>query len=615
MCGIVGSISNKNISEEYIRSSLLSMNHRGPDSNGFKKFNKTKLGYVFLGHTRLSIIDLSKNGSQPMNDSDSKISITYNGEIYNFDEIKKELYNKGYSFNSNTDTEVIIYAYKEWGIKCVDKFIGMFAFAIYDEIKEKLFIVRDRLGIKPLYYFSKNNEFAFASELKALTELPNFEKNISIKGLSLFTQYQYIPAPFSIYDHTFKLRPGHYIEVSKKGIIDKKYWDAKNYFNDILDFQSEKEILNELEQLIVSSVKYRMVSDVPIGSFLSGGIDSSLVSAIMQNLSSKPIETFSLGFNVRGYNEAKFAKKIANHLGTSHNELYVNPSQALDIIPNLSKFYDEPFADSSAIPTMIVSSLARKKVTVVLSGDGGDELFGGYLRYKFLSKLLSIPKPLKKILSYTLKRVGKDNFRYQKAGSVLSWNTIEDAYASLSNAWYSDDLNKLINFEIFNNQSQSKYYNNGKSIQEQLMFADINLYMVDDILTKVDRASMSTSLESRVPLLDHRIVEFALKLPLHYKIKDGKSKYILRKVLEKYVPNNLYDRPKSGFGIPVKEWLKNDLNNWMRDTLSKEELSKHHYFDIKIIQKMIDDHSKSKYDYHLQLWTILMFQDWYKKYM
>ena len=615
MCGIVGSISNKNISEEYIRSSLLSINHRGPDSNGFKKFNKTKLGYVFLGHTRLSIIDLSKNGSQPMNDSDSKISITYNGEIYNFDEIKKELYKKGYSFNSNTDTEVIIYAYKEWGIKCVDKFIGMFAFAIYDEIKEKLFIVRDRLGIKPLYYFSKNNEFAFASELKALTELPNFEKNISIKGLSLFTQYQYIPAPFSIYDHTFKLRPGHYIEVSKKGIIDKKYWDAKNYFNDILDFQSEKEILNELEQLIVSSVKYRMVSDVPIGSFLSGGIDSSLVSAIMQNLSSKPIETFSLGFNVRGYNEAKFAKKIANHLGTSHNELYVNPSQALDIIPNLSKFYDEPFADSSAIPTMIVSSLARKKVTVVLSGDGGDELFGGYLRYKFLSKLLSIPKPLKKILSYTLKRVGKDNFRYQKAGSVLSWNTIEDAYASLSNAWYSDDLNKLINFEIFNNQSQSKYYNNGKSIQEQLMFADINLYMVDDILTKVDRASMSTSLESRVPLLDHRIVEFALKLPLHYKIKDGKSKYILRKVLEKYVPNNLYDRPKSGFGIPVKEWLKNDLNNWMRDTLSKEELSKHHYFDIKIIQKMIDDHSKSKYDYHLQLWTILMFQDWYNKYM
>ena len=498
MCGIVGSISSKNISEEHIRNSLSSINHRGPDSNGFKKFNNTKLGHVFLGHTRLSIIDLSKNGSQPMNDSDSKISITYNGEIYNFDEIKKELYNKGYSFNSNTDTEVIIYAYKEWGIKCVDKFIGMFAFAIYDELKEKLFIVRDRLGIKPLYYFSNNNEFAFASELKALTELPNFEKNISIKGLSLFTQYQYIPAPFSIYDHTFKLRPGHYIEVSKKGIIDKKYWDAKNYFNDILDFQSEEEILNELEQLIVSSVKYRMVSDVPIGSFLSGGIDSSLVSAIMQKLSSKPIETFSLGFNVRGYNEAKFAKKIANHLGTSHNELYVNPSQALDIIPNLSKFYDEPFADSSAIPTMIVSSLARKKVTVVLSGDGGDELFGGYLRYKFLSKLLSIPKPLKKILSYTLKRVGKDNFRYQKAGSVLSWNTIEDAYASLSNAWYSDDLNKIINFEIFRDQSQSMYYNNGKSIQEQLMFADINLYMVDDILTKVDRASMSTSLESRV---------------------------------------------------------------------------------------------------------------------
>ena len=363
-------------------------------------------------------------------------------------------------------------------------------------------------------------------ELKALTELPNFEKNISIKGLSLFTQYQYIPAPFSIYDHTFKLRPGHYIEVSKKELLIKKYWDAKNYFNDILDFQSEEEILNELEQLIVSSVKYRMVSDVPIGSFLSGGIDSSLVSAIMQKLSSKPIETFSLGFNVRGYNEAKFAKKIANHLGTSHNELYVNPSQALDIIPNLSKFYDEPFADSSAIPTMIVSSLARKKVTVVLSGDGGDELFGGYLRYKFLSKLLSIPKPLKKILSYTLKGVGKDNFRYQKAGSVLSWNTIEDAYASLSNAWYSDDLNKIINFEIFRDQSQSMYYNNGKSIQEQLMFADINLYMVDDILTKVDRASMSTSLESRVPLLDHRIVEFALKLPLQYKIKDGKSKYI-----------------------------------------------------------------------------------------
>ena len=615
MCGIIGSISSKDISEDYIRSSLSSMNHRGPDSNGFKKFTKKRLGHIFLGHTRLSIIDLSNNGSQPMSDSDLNIHVTYNGEIYNFNEIKKELYSKGYSFNSNTDTEVIIYAYKEWGIGCVDKFIGMFAFAIYDESKEKLFIIRDRLGIKPIYYFTKDNEFAFASELKALTKLPNFEKKISIKGLSLFTQYQYIPAPFSIYSNTYKLRPGHYIEVSKTGIIDKKYWDAKNYFNAISNFQSEEEILNELEQLLISSVKYRMVSDVPIGSFLSGGIDSSLVSAIMQNLSSKPIETFSLGFNVSGYDEAKFAKKIANHLGTSHNELYVNPSQALDVIPNLSKFYDEPFADSSAIPTMIVSSLARKKVTVVLSGDGGDELFGGYQRYKFFSKLLSIPKPFKKVFSNILKKAGKNNFRYQKAGSVLNWDSTLDAYASLSNAWYSDDLNKIINFELFTDQSKSKYFNNGKSIEEQLMFADINLYMVDDILTKVDRASMSTSLESRVPLLDHRIVEFALQLPLHYKIKSGKSKYILRKILEKYVPNNLYDRPKSGFGIPVKEWLKNNLNDWMRDTLSPQELSKHNYFDNDIIQRMIDDHSKNNYDYHLQLWTILMFQDWYKKYM
>ena len=616
MCGIVGSIGQHHISDEVIANLLDKIKHRGPDSNGYSQYYSHSLGNIFFGHTRLSILDLSDNGAQPMIGKDSDIHIIFNGEIYNFKEIKNELYKKGYHFKSNSDTEVIIYAYKEWGIDCVSKFIGMFAFALFDQSLDKVYLARDRLGIKPLYYFWDNTNFAFSSELKGILGLPFVPKEIDKNSVSLYTNFQYIPAPFSILKNTFKLTQGCYLEISKNKIKENKYWDANDFYSDEkLIFSSEQEAIDALEKLIISSVDYRMISDVPIGSFLSGGIDSSIVSAIMQSLSEKPIETFSLGFNVDGYDEAPYAKEIANHLGTNHNELYVNPDDTKNIIPTLSNFYDEPYADSSAIPTMIISSLARGKVTVALSGDGGDELFGGYTRYQSFKKLESIPNIFKLILGKGLKVAGHNNFRFQKAGSVLAWGNPANAYSSLSNAWYPNELNNIINFDLYDYNPSAQYFDNDKSIEEKLMFADMHLYMVDDILTKVDRASMSVSLESRVPLIDHRIVEFALRLPLKYKIKNGETKYILRKILSKYVPEKLFNRKKSGFGIPVKEWLKDELYEWMNDTLSQNNLSKHHFFNYDIVKSMIEDHKNNKYDHHLKLWTLLMFQEWYEKYI
>ena len=616
MCGIVGSISKEHVSDEIIKNSLNTIEHRGPNNTAYTRYTSNNLGSIFFGHTRLSILDLSDNGTQPMSSPDLSIHIVFNGEIYNFQEIREELHKNGYSFKSNSDTEVIISAYKEWGIKCIQKFIGMFSFAIFDKSIDKIYLVRDRLGIKPLYYFWDNINFAFSSELKAMLELPFFKKEIDKDSLSLYTNYQYIPAPFSIFKNTFKVNPGCYLEISESKIKENRYWDANNFFFDKeINFNSDEEAVNKLEELLISSIDYRMISDVPIGSFLSGGIDSSLVSAVMQSLSKTPVETFSLGFDVEGYNEAPYAKNIANHLGTSHNELYVTPQETKDIIPGLSTFYDEPYADSSAIPTMFVSSLAKKKVTVVLSGDGGDELFGGYTRYQSFKKLNSIPTFFKPLAAKSLKWIGKNNFRLQKAGSVLSWKNPGDGYASLSNAWYPNDLNNILNFDLYKDNISKKYFDNNKSIEEKLMFADLHLYMVDDILTKVDRSSMSVSLEARVPLIDHRIVEFALRLPLSYKIRSGKSKYILRKVLEKYVPKSFFDRSKSGFSVPVREWLKDDLFDWMNDNLSEKELSKHYFFNYKLINKMVNDHRNNKYDHHLQLWTLTMFQEWYNKYI
>jgi len=537
-----------------------------------------------------------------------EIFIVFNGEIYNFKEIKKELLKLGYKFRTNTDTEVIIYSYKEWGIKCLDKFIGMFAFVIFDKKKNEIFCARDRLGIKPLYYFWDGKNFAFASELKALLSFSFVKKEIDLKSLSLYMQFQYIPAPRTIFKNIFKLNQAHFLILKNNRLEKNRYWNIHKFFNfDKLNI-SENEAIEELEKLLKSSISYRMISDVPIGSFLSGGIDSSVVSSIMQSLSNKPIETFSMG-----YNEAEFAKEIANHLGTNHNELYVTPNDAKNIIPDLSKYYDEPFADSSAIPTIMVSKLARRKVTVALSGDGGDELFGGYTRYNWMEKFQSVPKIFRPILSLGLKYSPK--MHHKKAAALFSWDNPEDQYRSLANIWHKFELEKLINFDIYKDNPTSKYFFKNKSLTENLMFVDMHFYMVEDILTKVDRASMSVSLEARVPLLDHRIVEFALKLPIEYKIKNNKGKYILRKVLEKYVPKEMFERPKSGFAIPLKEWLRDDLYDWMNDKLSSNQLSKHNLFKEDRIKFMIKQHKTKKYDYHYQLWTLLMFQDWYDRYM
>ena len=577
MCGIIGFIDKKK-SINTLNDMLNIQSYRGPDDRGL--YFDEKNG-VHFGHNRLSIQDLSSYGHQPFVSDCGNYIIVFNGEVYNFKNIRVDLEELGYKFISNSDTEVILYSYKEWGIKCIDKFIGMFAFAILDKVEDKLVLVRDRARVKPLYYYADEKEFMFSSEIKSFHKHPEFKKEQNLEVLPCFFQFGYIPAPYTIFKNCFKLEAGNYLELSLGNLEFKitKYWDVNDFYLQEKFTKSEYEILEDIEAILDNAIDLRMVSDVPVGVFLSGGYDSSLVASILAKKQGKKINTFTIGFDDEKYNEAKHAKLIAEYLGTNHTEYYMNNSDMLNLVESLPFYYDEPFGDSSALPTMIVSKLARQSVTVALSADGGDEAFCGYSKYFFLNKFQNI-------FSSSFKReILKTGLNFFSANSVEYINTklpknlkqtnIKDKYTKFQRAINSKSLeemfenassyvdkNEIARFlKVSKNKELFKKWEKIGSIEflNQMMAIDYKLFMNDDVLTKVDRATMSVSLEGREPLLDHRIIEYMARVPLDIKYKNKQGKYLLRQVLYKYLPKEMVDKPKSGFQIPLNEWLRDKI--------------------------------------------------------
>lgn len=631
MCGLTGFCDfNKKLTRADLDKATACLEHRGPDDKGTAVF-ETNQATIGFGHRRLSILDLSPQGNQPMYSDDRNITLILNGEIYNFKEIRKELESLGISFHSNSDTEVIIKAYQQYGINAVHKFIGMFAFALYDMQKQLIYLLRDRAGVKPLHYYYKNECLLFASELKSIYTYPPFEKNINQEAVSLFFKYGYIRAPHTIFKNTYKVRPGHYVKIdtAHKKVEEVKYYDVLDYYNKPKLKISEEDALAETEKLFTSAFQYRMVSDVPVGIFLSGGYDSSAVAAVLQKNNSQKIKTYTIGFHERKYNEAPHAKKIAEYIGTDHHEYYCTTKEAQDIFPNLADIYDEPFGDSSGIPTTLVSRFARSHVTVALSADGGDEIFAGYNRYSLLNKINNVrnrtPRFLRSALAGILpvipakrlpllKHKTEAFFRLEEILRGADTNVIPD---TMSKHYTNNQLKKLLpgfdsNINLYNDLGK---LNTENDFINTMLAIDYKTYMVDDILVKVDRATMSVGLEGREPLLDHRIIEFVAQLPSELKYNKGTKKYLLKKLVHKYVPKELLDRPKSGFGLPVNEWLKTDLKEYLFYYINEEQLSKHNYISIEYAVKLRDEFLAGKNINEVQIWLILMFQMWWNRWM
>jgi len=642
MCGLTGFINLKNDGskcEDYLRAMNTALTHRGPDDEGYWIDPQRTLG---MAHRRLSILDLSRQGRQPMLSAGNRYVIAFNGEVYNFSELRRQL--TSVQWRGHSDTEVMLAAIEQWGVEsAVKKFVGMFAFALWDKKERLLHLVRDRLGVKPLYYGWQGNSFIFGSELKALQAHPEFKGVIDRNSLTLLLRHNYIPAPYSIYEGVHKLLPGHILslslENSKQACAPVPYWSARDIVEQgIRDpfTGSEEEAIGQFESILADAVKLRMISDVPLGAFLSGGIDSSTVVALMRAHSSQPIKTFSIGFQEDEFNEARHAKKIANHLGTDHTELYVSPRQAREAIPRLPALFDEPFADSSQIPTFLVSELARQKVTVSLSGDGGDELLGGYVRYgrtNFIWNMIKrCPSLLRKFISQVLVSIPPSNWdalfhrigfllppklRVSNTGhklhvfsNLLNPESAEDLYKELISCWNDPAGAVLGSREPPTLLSERHHWKTTPSFIERMMFLDLITYMPDDILTKVDRASMGVSLEVRIPFLDHRVVEFAWRLPLQMKIKNGEGKWLLKQILYKYVPKQMMERPKMGFGVPLSSWLRGPLKDWAENLLNEKRLQREGFFDPRLIREKWSEHLSGKRNWQPFLWNVLMFQAW-----
>lgn len=623
MCGIVGFIDRfgKVVEPEMTLHKMIGrISHRGPDSKGIWFESGTG-----LGHARLSIIDLTHEGHQPMSSISNRYIISYNGEVYNYELMRQELASLGLKFRGRSDTEVILAAIETWGLtKAVSNFVGMFAFALWDRLDRKLYLVRDRLGIKPLYYGIIGGVFIFTSDLKAFYSLPFFSRAIDRGALVQYLRYSYIPAPYSIYKNIQKLLPGHILSLETADGSTTLEYKLKPYWSLVSVVEkaqrnpfkgSSEEAIKQLDDLLRVSIKDRMVADVPLGVFLSGGIDSSIVAALMQVQCESSVKTFTIGFHDVKHNEATHAKAVANYLGADHTELYINAKQAMDVIPTLPGIYDEPFSDSSQIPTYLVSQLARKHVTVTLSGDGGDELFYGYHRYNFAQsiwrKIGWLPFGLRSVFGDVVNSVVPAKYRKPRAiADVLSLESSDDLYQRVISHWKNpSDVVILPNKEadILGIPIQKSI---SPKFSERMMFYDLSGYLPDDILVKVDRASMGVSLEARVPLLDHRIVEFAWQLPLSLKQRGQQGKWILRNVLYRYVPRNLVDRPKHGFSIPISEWLSGPLRDWAEELLDERKIIEQGFFNPTPIRDKWLDQVKGRGKWHYYLWDILMFQSW-----
>lgn len=646
MCGIVGFYSS-NASKYYqsIFSMISSVFHRGPNKSGvWKDFDNG----IVLGHRRLSIVDLSNSGNQPMISYSGRYVIVFNGEIYNHNDLRNDLSSLDHSipWKGHSDTETLLVAFELLGIKkTLEKIVGMFSIALWDRNSRILSLMRDRMGEKPLYYGWQGNcgkkTFLFGSELKALKKHSEFNSSINRDAISLFLRHNYIPCPYSIYKGIHKLKSGHILQLTASDLeneslpIENEYWSLAKIATDGVRNRwigDEQSATDQFDKLLRKATSLQMMADVPLGAFLSGGIDSSTIVALMQSQSLNPIKTFSIGFSEADFNEAIYAKKIASHLGTDHTELYVSPHEAMDVIPKLPQIYDEPFSDSSQIPTFLVAELAKKQVTVALSGDAGDELFCGYNRYHLSSliwsKLELLPVRLRKLIAKLIQSVSPSKWnsllkktpisskfanlgdKLHKGAAVMDARNLEELYMYIISHCSNPTSIVLDSFESPTILNGLRPNLKGLDDIEKMMVLDGLSYLPDDILVKVDRATMAVSLESRIPFLDHRIVEFAWKLPKSFKYRDRTTKWILRQVLYKYIPPNLVERPKMGFGVPIGNWIKGPLKDWAEDLISENRLKREGYFDYIVIRQMWDQHQASKRNWQYQLWNILMFQSW-----
>ncbi|WFE68801.1 asparagine synthase (glutamine-hydrolyzing) [Thiomicrospira sp. R3] len=631
MCGIAGLVDfGRKTNLETLKKMTDVLFHRGPDDGGyfFEAFEHSQVG---LGHRRLSILDLSNHGHQPM--VFNHLTMVYNGEVYNFKEIRAELEKQGYSFESHSDTEVILKAYHKWGIEAVHHFNGMFAIAIFDNQAQTLTLIRDRAGVKPLYWYQKDGLFMFASELKSFHQHPAFVKELNNDGLALFLQYGYIPQPHTIFNHTHKLKAGHVLTLNTQNsqLNIEKYWDVIDCYNQPKLDISEHEALEETERLLKSACEYRMVADVPVGMFLSGGYDSSAVTALLQSERTEKLKTFAIGFHEEKFNEAHHAKKVAEHLGTDHTEYYCTQKDALEILPKLPEIWDEPFGDASAIPTTLVSQLARKNVTVSLSADGGDEVFGGYDKYNHVlniySKFSKIPACsfAAKLLAGSkvaylpgLRSIPKLSTRIIRLAQLLESKNPVMAMSGLSKTFSDIELKRILKRDtgkVLTGFDEFLSLNSSLTDLDKLLAIDYKTYQLDDILTKVDRATMSVSLEGREPLLDFNIINFVAKLDPNLKIRNGNKKYLLKEITHKYLPKEIMDRPKMGFGVPIFDWFKDELKDYLMIYLDEQRLAEAGIFQPGLVVKIRDQYLNGQQTNINQLWFLLMFEMWREKWM
>lgn len=635
MCGLAGFIDFNNASsKDILQQCTNELQHRGPDGSGYEFFQLDQ-SQVALGHRRLSIIDLSNAASQPM--WYKNFCIIFNGEMYNYAEIREELEKLGHHFITHSDTEVMLHAWEEWGSDMIDRFIGMFVFVIYDTNKKELYCFRDRAGVKPFYYYWDNGLFLFASELKCFHKHPAFKKEINLQAVQQFFQYGYILAPLSIFNHTHKLLPGYYLKfsIAQKEFAINKYWDVYDSYNKPKLDISAAEAKSKLEELLISACKYRMVADVPVGVFLSGGYDSTAVAALLQAHQADTIKTYTIGFFEEDHNEAVYAKKVADHLKTNHTEYYCTTKEAQEIIPTIPYYCDEPFGDSSIIPTTLVSQLARKEVTVALSADAGDEIFAGYPKYPLtlglVRKMNAFPQFVKKPAGKLLKYVPDSllfkivdhtavSIKKQRISDILQQQpaTTEIMDVLLSQVYSNEQMEEMLAVKVqkpwsfFNTAS---LLNNSLCDLDKLLAIDYKTYLPDDILVKVDRAGMSASLEGREPLLDHRVVDFVAQLPEQFKIKDKNKKYLLKEIVHDYVPKEIMERPKMGFGVPVFNWLRTDLRYYADEYMSDAAFEKHGLFKKEAVDHIMRNFYKGDKNYNSLFWYLLMFQMWYKRWM
>lgn len=625
MCGICGFYGKKNISVEELTTMNDTLYHRGPDDSGVEIYSGKEGFSIGLAQRRLSILDLSPLGHQPMHSADKRVTIAYNGEIYNFQEIREEL--KGYPFKSQCDTEVILAAFLKWGISCVERFNGMFAIALYDREDGSLYLVRDRIGKKPLYYWLEGENLVFASELKPIMKCPGFQKEIREELLNRYLTGQYLNAPDTIFKNVFQVKPGQIFKFQLGESKQWKYWDVATKYEELKNtitgsFEEAKE---ELKKILSRAVQQRMIADVPLGTFLSGGYDSSLITALAQRNSATPVKTFSIGFEDKKYNEAIYAKEVADYLGTDHTELYINEKDMFAMIEGLTDYYDEPFADSSQIPSMLVSKLAKEKVTVALSGDGGDEFFCGYNNYKMLADM----QKLDPVGGLTYNICQLPGIKQQKLlkklpikVQIVANNRDKQLKVQPFGYFQSEKAKGILQAEQLDYRFPEEAAYSEKNWQIRRMLLDMDTYLPGDILTKVDRASMKYSLETRCPILDKEVMEYSFRLPHQYKYEKGNKKRILKALAYDYIPRELLERPKVGFSVPLDSWLRGALREQLLDYTNTDFLKQQGIFKEKETRELINNYLKngdkgagSGANLSRMIWGYFVFQKWYERYI